>query len=356
MRAPGSETGVTLSIVVPNRNDARFLARCIGSVREQDVLPDELIVLDDESTDDSVAVIERAIAGCPYARLVRNPRNLGATENSNRGLELARGRFVLFLGANDFVLPGLLSTAKRALAAHPDVGIWSAMVWAVDEEDRFLRIYPSAVVSSREACFTPEQARNLVYRFGNWLTGQTTIYRRDALIALGGFDPRMRAITDLFAALVVASRYGALHCPRPLAAMRIHAGSFLAATVRDETVFNDVLAHIREKGPGLEPPLYTEALLARTERRLLFASLRSVANVDFANARARMRQSRSATVRMLGTVGRFLPAPVVIALLYLVLRPFDVVPTLWYRYVGTMRVVARERMRQRSRNRRTPAT
>lgn len=335
----------TLSVVVPNRNDGRFLKRCLESVLAQVPPFDELIVLDDVSTDDSVAVIERAIAGYANARLVRNSANLGATENSNRGLELARGRFVLFLGANDFVLPGLVAAARPALTAYPDTGIWSAMVRTIDEEDRWSGVYPSAVISPFDRHISPREARFLLFKFGSWLTGQTTIYRREALASLGGFDTRMGGITDLFAALVVAGRHGAYFCPRPLGVLRTHRGGFLADTVRDEAVFNRVLERIRTKGPVLEPSLYTEAMLRRVEMRLQFSSLRSVAQVDFPAALERMARSPRLSLRSLAVVARFLPQGAVVGLLYLLLRPFDVLPTIWYRYIGTAWVVICERRR-----------
>lgn len=334
---------VSISVVVPNRNDSRYLRRCIGSILEQDGGPDELIILDDESTDDSVTVIEEAIAGCAYARLVQNAKNLGATENANRGLALATGRFVHFLGANDFVLPGLYAAARSALSKCPETGIWSAMVWAVDEEDRFLRIHPSPVLSCRGTYLSPGEVRKLIYRFGNWLTGQSTIYRRDALVKQGGFNPNLRALTDLISAHVLASRHGAYFQPEPLAAMRLHAGSFLTETVQDERVFDRVLSLLETEGPRLDPELFTERLLARTRRRLRFSSLRSVLSSSSAAARDRMSRAPERVVRALSKAAGLLPSPMVAVLLFLAMRPHDLLPTLWYRYLGTMLVAMRHR-------------
>jgi glycosyltransferase involved in cell wall biosynthesis len=346
----GNAAGPSLSVVVPNRNDARFLGRCIASILAQEAAPDELIVLDDESTDDSVAVIERAIAGCPFARLVRNPKNLGATENSNKGLALARGEFVHFLGANDFVMPGLYREARAMLARHPQAGLWSAMVWTVDESDRMLDLYPSAVIALGAAFVSPEEVRALIYRFGSWLTGQTVIYRREALLAVGGFDPRLRAFTDLFASHVLASRHGACFCPRPLAAMRLHDGGFLAATLRDEATFEEVLGRIRREGPLREPVLYGERQLRRVERRLRFTSLKAAATADAAAARERMARAPEHSVRWLARLWPWLPRKLVLGLLLVVLRPFDLLPSVWYRFLGAFYVALRERSREPRRN------
>src|SRR6266699_6327109 len=66
-----------IAVIVPNRNDSRYLPRCIRSVLEQPGPPDELIIVDDQSTDDSVSVVRALIAGQSRARLIENPVNLG---------------------------------------------------------------------------------------------------------------------------------------------------------------------------------------------------------------------------------------------------------------------------------------
>jgi len=334
----------TISVVIPNRNDARFLKRCLDSVLAQADPPDEVIVLDDESTDDSVAVIERAIAGHPVARLVRNPRNLGATENSNKGLELARCEYVHFLGANDFVLPGIYAAARASLREHPTAGIWSAMVWAVDEEDRFLRVHRSPVLSLAPTFLAPRRVRDLIYRQGNWLTGQTAIYRREPLVALGGFDPGLFALTDLVTAHVLASRHGACFVPSPLAGMRLHKGSFLADTVTQERVFLEVLDRVEREGRRIEPELFREDMVRRTRQRLRYSSLRAALAAEPDSARRRMSREPEASIRILARCLGLLPAPLIAALLALALRPYDIGPALWYRIGGGVLVALRVRV------------
>src|SRR5687767_10241544 len=197
-RLPQDNEPFSLSVVVPNRNDAKYLPRCIRSIVAQEVKPDEFIILDDVSTDDSVDVIRREIAGHPFARLEINPKNLGGggVGNANKGLRLAKSKFLLFMGANDFVLPGHFARMKACLERYPHAGLWSAMVWLVDEQDRYIRMHPSPVVALGDHYFTGEQCRGMVRKFGNWLTGQTTVYRREALIELGGLDASLKGLND----------------------------------------------------------------------------------------------------------------------------------------------------------------
>ena len=110
-----NEAPFSLSIIIPNFNDAKFLKECIDSIVTQSVTPDELIILDDASTDNSIEVISKAISGYPFARIEHNPVNLGfgGVPNANRGLQLAKSKYVYFLGANDFILPGLIEAIKN---------------------------------------------------------------------------------------------------------------------------------------------------------------------------------------------------------------------------------------------------
>ena len=306
--------GPTIAVVVPNRNDARFLPRSLGSLLAQDVRPDEVIVVDDQSTDDSVQVISSYMAGQAGWRLVRNPANLGVSGTLAEGLSVASSDYVLFLASNDFVMPGIFARAKSCLARRP-AGLWSAMAWMVDEEDRLIRLHASPVVSLGDASLSPQECRRLAYRLGSWFTGITVIFRRDALNAAGGFDPAYGGLTDLITYMIVASIYGAAYSPEPFGAIRMHKGSHLADTLRDEAATEKMFARLRERGPKLAPDLFTPAFLDRTVRRFRFASVRA----------------RSGT---LATIAAFF-----------ILRPFDILPSLWNRALGWLFVRSRHRWR-----------
>lgn len=105
-----------VSVVVLNHNYGRYLRECLDSVLAQDYQPLELIVVDDGSTDDSRAVIET------YGdRVVAEFKpNGGVASTMNRGFALSRGAIVIFLDADDFLLPGAVTEHVRA-HADPEV-------------------------------------------------------------------------------------------------------------------------------------------------------------------------------------------------------------------------------------------
>jgi glycosyltransferase involved in cell wall biosynthesis len=99
-----------ISVLIPCFNYARYVASAIESALSQDYARKEVIVVNDGSTDDSLAVISR------YADRVRiiDQENRGAIATYNRSFEASRGAIVIFLDADDILEPGALSLVARA--------------------------------------------------------------------------------------------------------------------------------------------------------------------------------------------------------------------------------------------------
>jgi glycosyltransferase involved in cell wall biosynthesis len=318
-------------------------------VLDQTVPPDEVIVVDDKSTDDSVSVIQTLIDGHEHVRLIENPVNLGTNGALNQGLRQSRSEYVLFLSSNDFVLPGIFARARQCLRRSPGIGLWSAMAWLVDERDRQIRLHASPVVALRDAAFSPDECATMALRFGSWFTGTTLIYRREALDDAGGFDPGYRGLSDLLTALIIASRHGAAYSPTPMAVIRLHAGSHLSGSLKDEAWLPEMLTKLRDRGPAVEPRLFTPEFLRRTELRFRFAGLRAVEG----KAMSKMAVDFKGIRRMaLKAVDRLVPsgwARIRVAAAFVILRPFDILITLVHRLLGTGVVLLRLRLAKKRR-------
>lgn len=95
-----------VSVCVPMYNNAATIERCLRSILAQDGVDFEILVCDDNSSDDSAAVAASLLR--PGDRLIRNEPNLGLNGNHNKCIEMARGGLIQFVHGDDWLLPGAL--------------------------------------------------------------------------------------------------------------------------------------------------------------------------------------------------------------------------------------------------------
>jgi glycosyltransferase involved in cell wall biosynthesis len=98
---PSSRARTRVSVVIACYNHERFVEEAIASVAQQTRLPDELIVIDDGSSDGSVRAIERALASLPFQVEFRARNNRGAATTFNEAIDLASGDLILPLNSDD---------------------------------------------------------------------------------------------------------------------------------------------------------------------------------------------------------------------------------------------------------------
>ncbi|WP_245834362.1 glycosyltransferase family 2 protein [Streptomyces aidingensis] len=168
-----------VSVIIPNYNYARTLRLCLESVRAQTYPNIEVIVVDDRSTDDSVAIAHEY-----GADVTVTPENIGAPAARNLGAERAGGEVLFFLDSDVALAPDAVAGAAALLTGDPSVG---GVCGTYDAEPL---IRDSLV----------EEVRSL--QLYAWIHGGqgdiSTVYtalfavRRDVWEEVGGFDPALR--------------------------------------------------------------------------------------------------------------------------------------------------------------------
>jgi glycosyltransferase involved in cell wall biosynthesis len=119
----GFDEPATVSVIIPCYNYARFLPQAVKSALSQDHVSVDVVVVDDASTDGSLAVAQGLARDDPRAQVVSNAHNSGPVKTFNRGLELARGEFLVRLDADDLLTEGSLSRAVAVMRSLPAVGL-----------------------------------------------------------------------------------------------------------------------------------------------------------------------------------------------------------------------------------------
>jgi len=122
-----------VSIITPSYNQGQFLRKTIESVLNQTYPNIELIVIDDGSTDGSVAAIARALTDCPFPHHFLHRENRGAHATLNEGVELASGDCIGILNTDDIYIPErtefMVRTATGGSATYVGGSSDVAPVW-----------------------------------------------------------------------------------------------------------------------------------------------------------------------------------------------------------------------------------
>lgn len=225
-----------LSAVVPNYNDAPLLPRAIAALMRQDPAPDEIVVVDDGSTDDSLAVIDRFGRELPTLRLVRHERNLGAIAALNSGIAAARGRFLYLGSANDTIEPGFFETARRMLDTHPDSGFFCGECRIVDAAGRELAIRPPARPSHTPTHFPPQRVPALFEKIDNFTPSSAVVLKRTAVEAEGRLLPELGSFADGYLMRCLALGHGFCFAPTVVANWTVNPeGVSMMTASRPET-------------------------------------------------------------------------------------------------------------------------
>jgi hypothetical protein len=221
-----------VSVIVPARNAAQTLSDTLASLCTQTLAAWEALVVDDRSTDATAQLAATESAADPRIR----PLSAGQAGGSagavrNIGLTEARGEFVLFLDADDWIAPGHLAALVAALDADPAAGV-AYCGWR--------RVFPDGVHGPAQ--WNPEVARDPASVFNRrWGTAiHSILIRRNIVAQLGGFDTSLRTCEDWdLWRRVAALGTRFLPVPEPLAFYRLRQGSLTHDTrqmVRDAYV------------------------------------------------------------------------------------------------------------------------
>ena len=201
-----------ISVVIPLYNKEAEIERALRSVIGQSLQPREIVVVDDGSTDGSVAIVERVMRENPDANIrLDRQENRGVSAARNRGISLATGDYVALLDGDDCWLSGYIAEVCRLMAYYPDMDVYSTGFDIVNGECRYKAQTPEC-----EGIINPaEEALQGRYPV---IPSAATI-RREALLSSGGFPEGMRIGEDQWLWVRLMQR-GAQFCFSPMSLVR----------------------------------------------------------------------------------------------------------------------------------------
>lgn len=180
-----------LSIIIPHYNGAHHLTTCFTALRAQTYPHLEIILADNGSSDDSVALTRRDF---PEVKILALGHNFGFTGAINRGIEQAQGQILVPLNNDTEVAPGWAQAIVEALRTHPEAGIVACKMLLFDRRDTLHSAGDGFGVDGiplNRGVWQKDtgQFDDDVYIFGG--CGGAVAYRRELLEDIGLFDEEL---------------------------------------------------------------------------------------------------------------------------------------------------------------------
>lgn len=177
-----------LSIIIPHYNGAHHLTPCFTALRRQTYLHLEVILVDNGSVDDSLALTRRDF---PEVKIIELGRNLGLTGAINRGMEQAAGEVLVPLNNDTEVAPQWAQALVDRLDAFPDAGIAASKMLLITERNKIHSAgdgFGSDGIPINRGVWQPDSGQFDAdsYIFGG--CGGAVAYRREMLDDIGPFD------------------------------------------------------------------------------------------------------------------------------------------------------------------------
>jgi glycosyltransferase involved in cell wall biosynthesis len=291
-------------------NGARYVQQQLQSIAAQECLPDELVIHDDCSSDDTVAIVRRFAAAAPFKVYVQvNECNLGLRENLTRVVAQCRGELIILADQDDLWMPHKVRRLKAVFAADREVGFAFSDALIIDQQQRRppYRLWQSVGFSRRQQRQMRDGQATAVLLRHNVVCGATLAFRRELRDLLLPIPASW--VHDEWFALLSAAVTGCAVIAEPLIRYRRHGGQQIGA--HGTGLYQWYLAAVRQRRDRLETIVegYTAAAqrLSQFRERLrdpqLIAALGKKA--DHFRAKLQMREKHA---RRLPTIARELLA------------------------------------------------
>jgi GT2 family glycosyltransferase len=223
------QTVPSIDVVVPCYNYGRFLQSCVNSVLAQPGCEVRILIIDDASTDDSVAIARSLAARDDRIRLLTHEENRGHIATYNEGIELLSADYMLLLSSDDMLAPGAFARAIALMEADKAIGfvygpsvrfsveadIATAAAGPTKSTDAEAPIVEEGIAFIRRFCATPV----------NTVETATAVVRTSLQKRVGGYRPELPHSGDMEMWLRLAAHGKVGFIPAVQAFTRIHSNN-----------------------------------------------------------------------------------------------------------------------------------
>lgn len=228
----------SISVILPNFNHAKFLTLAIDKLLEQEKYIYELIIIDDCSNDISREIINKYAKLYPIIKTIFNKKNIGVVKTQNLGIRLAKGKFLYFAAADDFILPKFFELALSKFSINPACGIVCGDAVLINKKNEFLDIRPRMSPSLKFKYFNPIETKSLFNKIDNFILTGSGIIRKDLVNHYHNLDETLNAFSDGFMTREIAMSHGFIYIAETVSVWRFYDDSFSKSLTLNATKFN----------------------------------------------------------------------------------------------------------------------
>lgn len=294
----------SLSVIIPAYNAGKFIRRTLQSVEGQVRQPDEIIVIDDGSTDETARLVEEFAETCALRIKLKRQENQGSSAARNHGIGEAGGELLAFLDADDVIYPDFLNQAVLALSHYPH---WLACFSdrdIVDDKGTLIAkdldhpVFRSISKRRLASDFVELSGDTLfVAMLDGSVIPMTIVCRRRDVEAVGGFDETLVFNEDRLFMLRMMKRGVFGYVDRPLGTWQRHSdnksndANALRQHVSSELILKKVLSDREALHLSTDELSSTKLAQQRLARSWVYASSSRGSDGTLALIR-KMRQER----------------------------------------------------------------
>jgi glycosyltransferase involved in cell wall biosynthesis len=295
----------TFSAVIANYNHSDLVVNTLDAALNQTVPFDEIIIIDDASTDNSIAVIERRIAGHPHARLIKSPKNQGVVATANLGVREATGDFIFLMAADDDYNRRIVEWCRPIVETYPDIGMICGNIATFDADtgaERHFRLpFPQKTARYTADDITAIAKKRAFSFFGG------SMLRRETIIEVGLQRPELKWSGDWLLYLLMGYRRPFAVIPETFIRIRMTASQFSNDRLVWKTqapVIETFLCLLRQDYPNEYTIFRRTAVLPSYDIQALFMLLRDPTLRHYLTP---LLVWRLITFKALRSIGRLLP-------------------------------------------------
>lgn len=205
-----------ISVVTSVWNGEKYIGETIMRVRNQTFTDWEYIIIDNCSDDRTAEIVQKHVKKDSRIKFIQNDRNLGISPNLNKGIRLAKGRYIARLDHDDLCYPRRLEVQYQYMETHPEILLSGCGA------DQWIKgkIYPGT--NAVKAADEKEVRFAMVFAFFSIMAHSTFFFRRQEIIDKGIWYRDLKYVEDLAFIFDTLRAGKAGYLPEPLIAYRIH--------------------------------------------------------------------------------------------------------------------------------------